>query len=162
MNLKNKISIGRFWHCHEKAFERYGSFLTFENWKKQIPTLIQNGFYRDANYQEVPRQLRKVGVGYYVVEHKGCNYIVVLDQFKNEIKTILQDDNIGFLVDIFESEFIMDLRYKLSQMLCQMEIELGRLPTFSELSIESGISEEIINELMNYDHEYKSTKLANN
>lgn len=153
MNLKDKISIGRFWHCHENVFERYRSFLTFKDWKG-ISQLIQNGFYKDANYQQVPQQLRKVGVGYYVVEWKGYNLIVVLDQFKNEVKTILKGDDIGFLVDTFEDERIMDLQYKLSQMLCQMEIELGRLPTFSELSIESGLSEETIQKLTNYEHEY--------
>lgn len=153
MKLKDRISIERFWHCNENIFERYKCFFTFKDWK-EIPKLILNGFYKDANYQQVPHKLRKVGVGYYVVEWKGYNLIVALDQFKNEVKTILPDGSMGFMVDVIESEAIMDLKYKLSQMLCQMEIELGRLPTFSELSIESGLSEETIHELTNYEHEY--------
>ena len=56
----------------------------------------------------------------------------------------------GFLVDIFEDEEVLNIRYKISQMVGQMivrmTLELDRFPTISELSKESGISEKILTE----------------
>ena len=154
MSFKNKLkkSIGRFWHTHDRAFKHYSSILNVFDITHKIPTLINNGFYRDVGYDQVPKRSRQVGCGYYLVSLKGKEYIVVFDQFDNEVKTLLpkKEDSMGFLVDIFEDEEVLNIRYKISQMvgqmIVQMTLELDRFPTISELSKESGISEKILRE----------------
>lgn len=158
IKIKNKTKQ-RFWHTLARAFQRYNSILSVDDIMFKIPSLINAGFYKDANYTQVPKSTRQVGCGYYVVDFENKEYIIVLDQFANEIKTFLPNEKEGVMgslgdfhfhnedTDLEWEKIKFDLKYKVSQMFSQMNIELGREPTISELSQESGISETILKNL---------------
>ena len=58
-------------------------------------------------------------------------------------------DSMGFLVDIFENEDMLKIKYLISQMFSQMTFELGRTPSIFEVSKESGLPEEVLEKLIN-------------
>ena len=151
-NAKKQKIRGRFWHTHERAYKHYSSILNVHDIMHKIPTLIKNGFYKDVDYNQVPKKSRQVGCGYYLVTLKGKEYVAVLDHFDDQIKTILakkDEGSMGFLVDVFENEHMLKARYLTSQMFCQMTFELGRTPSVSEVSQESGLPEKVLEQLIN-------------
>jgi hypothetical protein len=151
-STKDQKTRGRFWHTHERAYKHYSSILNVDDIMHKIPTLIKNGFYKDADYNQVPKKSRQVGCGYYLVTLKGKEYVAVLDQFDDQLKTILakkDEYSMVFLVDIFENEDMLKAKYLVSQMFSQMTFELGRAPSIFEVSKESGLPEEVLEKLIN-------------
>ena len=55
-SAEEKKIRGRFWHTHERAYKHYSSILNVHDIMHKIPTLIKNGFYKDVDYNQVPKK----------------------------------------------------------------------------------------------------------
>lgn len=141
-------SIQRIWHCHRRAFNRYSSVLTFNDIKKHIPNLINTGQYRDLSFDDLPKHQRNGNCAYGVVTYKGKDFAFVLDKIRNELQTFLPHNfNMGYFGELFDDAENDELKYMLSQVFLQMQVELKRPPTDQEVAQEMGLDIEIVKSL---------------
>ena len=141
-------SIQRIRHCHRRAFDRYSSILSFEDIQIHIPALITQGHYRDLSYSDYPKHKRSGNCLYGVVEYKNKDFVFVLDKLRNELRTFLPHTfNMGYFGELFSDAEEDRLKYMLSQVFLQMQVELKRPPTDQEVSQEMGLDIEIVKSL---------------
>jgi len=92
MKSKRQLKLrsrDRVTHVIQKALRRYQVNLSRHDVSVVIPTLINSGKARKADFNEVRKEQRKSCSGYFIVNWENSNLIVSLDLINNEIKTIL-------------------------------------------------------------------------